>query len=60
MMKEDSPMYDFFRQFKVLKLIRDGIVTNYNDFKCVPTSHYFYEISQFLDDIKELGIIVFG
>lgn len=50
-------MYDFFRPFEILKLIRDGDITNVADLMCLTDSASGYRMHQFIQDIEQVGLI---
>lgn len=50
-------MLEEMRPFELLKLIRDGIVTNVRDLRGIPHSLFYVQVDRLLDALQKLGWI---
>ena len=50
-------MRSFYRPFELLKLIRDGVITNVQDLRGVPDSEFYHFTYAFRVELSKLGII---
>ena len=50
-------MSRFRRPFEILKLIRDGVITNVRDFYTIPDSSFFGYIDRLIEGLEKQGLI---
>ena len=50
-------MHELERPFEILKLIRDGAVTNLREFREIPRSRFYHYIRHFMSGLADLGFV---